>query len=99
VTKPYVVCHHGREDIYIQVGSTSRLATREQQARLYAVGGMLQAERLPVSGSGLRDLSRNRLTDYLATTVGDNMHYRGAGSFQSRPASFSSPVRHSLDGL
>jgi len=73
VTKPYVVCHHGREDIYIQVGSTSRLATREQQARLYAVGGMLQAERLPVSGSGLRDLSRDRLTDYLATIVGDKM--------------------------
>ncbi len=73
VTKPYVVRHHGREDIYIRVGSTSRLATREQQARLYAVGGMLHAEQLPVSGSGLRDLSRDRLTDYLATIVGDKM--------------------------
>ena len=69
--KPYVVRHRGREDIYIRVGSTSRLASREQQARLYAIGGMLHAELLPVSGSGLGDLSRERLTDYLATMVGD----------------------------
>lgn len=69
--KPYVVRHHGREDIYIRVGSTSRLAPREQQARLHAIGGMLHAELLPVSGSGLGDLSRERLTGYLATMVGD----------------------------
>ena len=69
--KPYVVRHHGREDIYIRVGSTSRLASREQQARLHAIGGMLHAELLPVSGSGLSDLSRERLTGYLATMVGD----------------------------
>ena len=70
-TKPYVVRHDGREDIYIRVGSTSQLASREQQARLFAIGGMLHAEMLPVSGSGLRDLSRERLTDYLAMIVGD----------------------------
>ena len=71
VTKPYVVRKQDREDIYIRVGSTSRLATREQQARLYALGGMLQAELLPVSGSGLADLSRDRLKDYLSSIVGD----------------------------
>jgi ATP-dependent DNA helicase RecG len=70
-TKPYVVRHQDREDIYIRVGSTSRLATREQQARLYALGGMLHAELLPVSGSGLSDLSLDRLKDYLSTIVGD----------------------------
>ena len=70
-TKPYVVRHSGREDIYIRVGSTSQLASREQQARLFATGGMLHAEKLPISGSGLRDLSQDRLTDYLATIVGD----------------------------
>ena len=70
-TKPYVVRHGGREDIYIRVGSTSQLASREQQARLFATGGMLHAEMLPISGSGLRDLSQERLTDYLATIVGD----------------------------
>lgn len=34
VAKPYVLRHGGREDIYIRIGSTSRLATREQQAQL-----------------------------------------------------------------
>lgn len=70
-TKPYVVRDRDREDIYIRVGSTSRLATREQQARLYALGGMLHAELLPVSGSGLGDLSQDRLRDYLSSIVGD----------------------------
>lgn len=70
-TKPYVVRHQDREDIYIRVGSTSRLATREQQARLYALGGMLHAELLPVSGSGLSDMSLDRLKDYLSAIVGD----------------------------
>ena len=69
--KPYVVRHHDREEIYIRVGTTSRLATREQQARLDAIGGMLQAELLPVSGSSLRDLTLVRLADYLSTIVGD----------------------------
>ena len=69
-TKPYVVRHRDREDIYVRVGSTSRLASREQQARLYAIGGMLHPELLPVSGSGLFDLSLERLADYLSTIVG-----------------------------
>ena len=66
-TKPYVRRHRDREEIYIRVGSTSRLASREQQARLYAIGGMLHPERFPVSGSSLRDLSLERLADYLLT--------------------------------
>ena len=70
-TKPYVVRHRGREDIYVRIGSTSRLASREQQARLFAAGGLIHTELLPVSGSGLRDLSRERLADYLTAIVGD----------------------------
>ena len=50
--KPYVVRHKDREEIYVRVGSTSRKASREQQARLFALGGMLHAELLPVSGTG-----------------------------------------------
>jgi len=71
VAKPYVVRHHQREEIYIRVGSTSRLATREQQARLFQSGGMLHAEVLPVSGSSLDDLDKPRLTDYLVHIAGD----------------------------
>jgi Predicted transcriptional regulator containing an HTH domain and an uncharacterized domain shared with the mammalian protein Schlafen len=69
--KPYVVRHHGREDIYIRVGSTSQIADRQQQARLFAMGGMLHTELLPVAGSTFRDLSKERLTDYLSAIVGD----------------------------
>ena len=72
ITKPYVVRHNNREQIYIRVGSTSQHATREQQARLFALGGMLHAELLPVSGSGFGDLSRDRLEDYLIGIVGDS---------------------------
>ena len=71
-TKPYVVRHNDREEIYVRVGSTARLATREQQARLFALGGMLHAELLPVSGSALRDLSTERLEDYLTEIVRDS---------------------------
>ena len=70
-TKPYVLRNNGREDIYVRVGTTSRLASREQQARLHAAGGLLHAELLPVSGTGLADLSLERLEDYLRHAVGD----------------------------
>ena len=69
--KPYAVRRGGREDIYVRVGSTSQLANREQQARLFALGGMSRAELLPASGSGLRDLSRERLEGYLTVIVGE----------------------------
>lgn len=71
VAKPYVVRDRDREDIYIRIGSTSRLATREQQARLHSLGGMLFSEKLPVSGSGLSDLSLDRLKHYLSTVTAD----------------------------
>jgi len=69
--KPYVLRHNGREDIYVRVGSTSRLATREQQARLFESGGMLHSEALPVSGAAFGALDRERLQDYLLTLAGD----------------------------
>ncbi|MBX3184958.1 MAG: putative DNA binding domain-containing protein [Polyangiaceae bacterium] len=69
--KPYVVRHHGREEVYVRIGSTSRLATREQQARLFATGGLLHAELLPVSGTGLADLSAERIDDYMQNILGD----------------------------
>jgi ATP-dependent DNA helicase RecG len=70
-SKPYVLRHNGREDIYVRVGSTSRLASREQQARLFESGGMLHSEVLPVSGAGFEALDRERLQDYLLALAGD----------------------------
>ena len=71
--KPYVVRHRDREDFYIRSGSISRLATREQIIRLSSLGGMLYTEQLPVSGSGLENLSMERLRDYLATIMEDQI--------------------------
>ncbi|MBC7377693.1 MAG: putative DNA binding domain-containing protein [Burkholderiaceae bacterium] len=70
--KPYVVRNSDREEIYVRVGSTSRRATREQQARLFESGGLLHSEVLPVSGTGLADLDDARLMDYLMNMAGDN---------------------------
>jgi ATP-dependent DNA helicase RecG len=71
ITKPYVLRHHGREDIYVRVGSTSQLASREQQARLFASGAMLHPETLIVSGTDFNDLSTDRLGDYLVHYIRD----------------------------
>jgi ATP-dependent DNA helicase RecG len=64
-SKPYVVRSSDREDVYIRLGSVTKLAGREQQARLYATGGMLHTEILPVPGTGLYSLDRARLENYL----------------------------------
>jgi len=66
IAKPFVVRHHDREDIYIRVGSTSRLATREEQMRLFQEGGMLHVESLPVSGSDFSSLDQRRVEDYFS---------------------------------
>ena len=68
-TKPYVVRHRGQEQAFMRMGSTSQLASREQQVRLYSAGGMIYVESLPVSGSGLRDLSTERLADYFTAVL------------------------------
>jgi len=70
-SKPYVVRHNDREDIYVRLGSVSKLATREQQARLFASGAMLHAETMAVSGTGLADLNLERLGVYLVDYVKD----------------------------
>ena len=71
VAKPYVMRHCDREEIYVRVGSISKLATREQQARLFESGGLLRAEVLPVNGTSLNDLDKARLSDYLVNIAGD----------------------------
>ena len=82
--KPYVVRNNNREEIYVRVGSTSRLATREQQARLFESGGLLHTEVLPVSGSGLDDLDQARLGDYLVNIAGDQMAPQSTADWEQR---------------
>lgn len=82
--KPYVVRNNNREEIFVRVGSTSRIATREQQARLFESGGMLHAEVLPVSGSSLDDLDHARLGDYLVNVAGDQIAPQSEEDWEQR---------------
>lgn len=93
VAKPYVVRHNDREDIYVRVGSISRLASREQQARLFESGGMLHAELLPVSGSHLNDLDQARLNDYLVNVAGDHSAPQSAEDWEQRLTGLGFMVR------
>lgn len=71
ISKPYVMRHSGREEIYIRVGTTSRIATREQQMRLFELGGMFHTEALPVPGTDLDSLDMARLENYLKDIIKD----------------------------
>ena len=69
--KPYVLRHNSREEIFVRVGSTSRLASREQQLSLFGSGGILHSETLPVSGTSIRSLDMTRIRDYLDDILQD----------------------------
>ncbi len=71
ISKPYVVRDRGEEKIYIRIGSTSQLATREQQMRLFELGGMLHTEALPVPRTDMSCLDMVRLENYLRDILSD----------------------------
>ncbi len=71
ISKPYVVRESGAEKIYIRIGSTSRLATREQQMRLFELGGMLHTELMPVPRTDIGCLDEARLQNYLKDIIAD----------------------------
>lgn len=71
ISKPYVVRHSGKEEIYIRVGTTSRLATREQQMRLFELGGMLHTEAMPVPRTDISCLDDARLMNYVKDILRD----------------------------
>ena len=71
VSKPYVLRHKGEEKVFVRVGSTSQLATREQQMRLFEVGGMLHTETLPVAGTNSKSLDKARLANYFQDVIED----------------------------
>lgn len=71
ISKPYVLRLNDREEVYVRLGNTTRLASREHQARLYAMGGFIHAELMPVSGSSLASLDSARLENYLREVLND----------------------------
>lgn len=70
-SKPYVLRHNGQERIYIRIGTTSCDATREQQARLYGIGGLLHPEVMLVSGTSIGSLDMDRVRNYLFNIIKD----------------------------
>ncbi len=71
VSKPYVVRDKDREEVFVRTGSVCRRATREQQVRLCAAGGLLHTEILPVSGTSFASLDRVRIENYLRDILRD----------------------------
>ena len=71
ISKPYVLRDKKAEKIYIRVGSTSRAATREQQMRLFELGGMLHTEAMPVPKTDINCLDEARLQNYLKAIIKD----------------------------
>jgi len=70
-SKPYVVRNNEREDIYTRQGCTTRLASRDEQRRLFEDGGMLHSECLPVSRAFFNVLDKARLENYLKDIIQD----------------------------
>ena len=71
ISKPYVVRHNNREEVFIRMGDRSERASREQHLRLFETGGLLHVEVLPVGGTSFRNLDTNRLEYYLRTVMDD----------------------------
>ncbi len=62
--KPYKVKRGSAWVTQIRVGSTTRDATREEEARLYQQSGLMRYDVKPVPGAVLADLDRRRLVNY-----------------------------------
>ncbi|NBB80460.1 MAG: winged helix-turn-helix transcriptional regulator [Verrucomicrobia bacterium] len=82
--KPYVVRSKDREDIYVRLGSQSRLATREQQARLFSSGGLLHSELLPVPGTTMETMDLVRIENYLKVILNDPDIPNSAAAWEER---------------
>lgn len=71
IAKPYTLRRAGREDVYVRYGATCRLATREQNARLFAGGGLLSVEEMAVHGARADELDARRYDEYFRKILGE----------------------------
>ena len=62
--RPYKAKRGQHWQVFVRVGSTSREATREEEARLYQASGLMRYDVKPVPGTGLVDLDMRRLENY-----------------------------------
>lgn len=71
LSKPYVVRHNGREDIYVRMIDRSELASREQQLRLFECSSLLHVEVMSVAGTNISHLDLERISFYLKSIIKD----------------------------
>ena len=64
--KPYKAKRGSSWQTFVRVGSTTREASREEEARLYQASGLLRYGLRPALGSAFRDLDLRRLTSYFS---------------------------------
>lgn len=62
--KPYKAKRGSAWITFVRVGSTSREATREEEARLYQSSGLMRYDIKPVPGTTMADLDLHRLQNY-----------------------------------
>lgn len=63
--KPYKAKRGAAWVTFVRVGTTSREATREEEARLYQASGMVRYDIKAVPGSSIKDLDVRRVENYL----------------------------------
>ena len=69
--KPYKAKHRsGTWVIYVRVGTTSRVASREEEARLYQAARLVHYEKKVLYDAEITDLDPLRVTDYLGRVQG-----------------------------
>jgi len=73
ILKPYAVKENDRETIYIRIGSTSRIADRDQILRMSQESGYYHFEIAPVSGSSLDDIDKELFIHFYKTVFGDEL--------------------------
>jgi len=67
--KPYKAKRGSAWVSFLRVGSTSREATRDEEARLYQSSGLVRYDLRPVPGTTLQHLDRDRLENYFHTIL------------------------------
>lgn len=67
--KPYKAKRGAAWVTFLRVGSTSREATRDEEARLYQASGLVRYDLRPVPGTTLNHLDRHRLENYFRTIL------------------------------
>ena len=69
--KPYKARRGSAWVTYVRVGSTSREATREEEARLYQSSHLMRYDIKAVPGTGISSLDEGRVRQYLSDILGE----------------------------